>query len=697
MVQIQILTPDNHCTISMASSCYHFCCFFQTHINIGWKTINKKKEYSLVSDTRGGGMRTVPISDDATLQDVIEIGKTIFRIPKTTSAVLLVGKSKEPLSSFKTFTHSGNTYRHYLKDNGLFASKAKFYMVEGETEKEKIFDQERSQEKTIATATNTKESSNERSPAKRKATATDTKESSKRFKLCGDTKKSIDERSQEKRKTTATETTESSKRFKLCNEEMKQNVYIRYRLEKESKYTSSKYHVSCYGRYQCFEMLNSSVGPIMPETFQPCAEGFEVMEVTDKSKNLTEQRFEANYTMGYDNKDHLFAVKRKTYDKKTECKWFKDDEIISHGPNLYVWYPEESGNYKCKIGDDEYTFGRVTQCKPEDIGEATAKNSDNDNMIHATTSADDKKNENDSSSKEEREEELEMGPSKSKDQKSGNEATPFENVYTIPSSEVKMEYPAIGKGSFGIVYKGDWNGTAVAVKMFKKKNMRNMIASSMDTILEEIRVHKSLVHPNIVLLLGVYISPKETGLVSEFISGKDLDVFLHEGNIKGERRVPLVKQITCAVVYMHSRKVIHKDIKPENILVSNDQNCAKLCDYGISQIIKSENSGYTQVVSKEAIWGTPAFMLPETHLLNTTPSLPSDVWSLGCTLVELLTNSRIWGKLGIHAIAAKMENKRLPDSTKKLKAQFKKGIMAWDPLKRISASDFMKNHVSKWN
>ena len=80
MVQIQILTPDNHCTISMASSCYHFCCFFQTHINIGWKTINKKKEYSLVSDTRGGGMRTVPISDDATLQDVIEIGKTIFPV-----------------------------------------------------------------------------------------------------------------------------------------------------------------------------------------------------------------------------------------------------------------------------------------------------------------------------------------------------------------------------------------------------------------------------------------------------------------------------------------------------------------------------------------------------------------------------------------------------------------------------------------
>ena len=109
----------------------------------------------------------------------------------------------------------------------------------------------------------------------------------------------------------------------------------------------------------------------------------------------------------------------------------------------------------------------------------------------------------------------------------------------------------------------------------------------------------------------------------------------------------MAKQICQAVAYLHNLKppIVHRDVKPANVLVANSTHVTKLCDMGLSKL-KSAGTLTHQTTSTTPP-GTPAYMAPECLLQRkkATIAMQSDVWSLASTLIELFTEKDCWDRL----------------------------------------------------
>ena len=202
----------------------------------------------------------------------------------------------------------------------------------------------------------------------------------------------------------------------------------------------------------------------------------------------------------------------------------------------------------------------------------------------------------------------------------------------------------IGRGSFGVVFKGVWSGTDVAIKDIKVRNAKRL-KSVMET---EVQVHTMARHPNITQIMAVSIEKNHIYIVSEFVDGANLEelLFGEDGKIKeniAEKKIYIAKQVTQAVAYLHNLKppIVHRDIKPANIIVAKDSYVTKLCDMGLSKL----KSATMQAVTATGVPGTPHYMAPECILCKKKSDLNSDVWSLACTLLELLTQKDCWEDL----------------------------------------------------
>ena len=181
----------------------------------------------------------------------------------------------------------------------------------------------------------------------------------------------------------------------------------------------------------------------------------------------------------------------------------------------------------------------------------------------------------------------------------------------------------IGDGAEAAVFEVKKNGfkKKLALKRYKKVN------NLKDGIPMEIEIAKLLKHPNCINIFESFRLAS-----GEFIVSMPLAKLgsLHNTNqpeISPMEAVLLLDNIGKALQYMHSHGIIHRDIKPQNILVFNDH--FTLCDYSVSAILKSEDellSGYT---------GSPIFMAPEVSPIAYKPK-PPDMWSLGVTVFSLL-------------------------------------------------------------
>lgn len=154
-----------------------------------------------------------------------------------------------------------------------------------------------------------------------------------------------------------------------------------------------------------------------------------------------------------------------------------------------------------------------------------------------------------------------------------------------------------------------------------------------DALLREAKLAQLLAHPNIVTVHDV-LSEDEgqpPSLIMEYVPGTSLDAFL-----KGGKPLPLdfciavVLQIADALEHAHSMGVVHGDIKPSNILVTDDEETVKLVDFGISKLLGGE-SGPT-----DRLFGTPRYVAPE-QLAGKEADPRSDLFSLGVVFYEMLT------------------------------------------------------------
>lgn len=194
----------------------------------------------------------------------------------------------------------------------------------------------------------------------------------------------------------------------------------------------------------------------------------------------------------------------------------------------------------------------------------------------------------------------------------------------------------IGHGSFGTVYTGlDLDtGVLMAVKeiRFDKSSIKEI-----KSIRDEIEIMKKLDHPNITQYLGTSQQDNFLYILTEWIPGGSIKQLISKfGKLTEEIIHSYTLQILNGLIYLHSHNVLHRDIKPANVLVS-DKGTVKLADFGASKQLRD----FSSETFEESLKGTPYYLAPEV-IIDRRYSYASDVWSLGCTVYEMVTGYPPW-------------------------------------------------------
>ncbi len=214
----------------------------------------------------------------------------------------------------------------------------------------------------------------------------------------------------------------------------------------------------------------------------------------------------------------------------------------------------------------------------------------------------------------------------------------------------------LGEGASGVVFKATRisGGLAVSIKVFRKELLRD--AEAVRRFEKEIQILKMLSHPNIVSIIGSGIL--ESGapyMVGELIQGQSIRNQLDEGLVFEPRAVASVTREVCrALHYAHTQSIIHRDLKPSNIIV-DDNGIAKVVDFGVAKAIGYTGDTITQI---GAFVGTPSYMSPE-QCLGHYVDARSDIYSVGCTMFEMLTGVQAFASANpVEAIAQQVSDDR---------------------------------------
>ena len=194
----------------------------------------------------------------------------------------------------------------------------------------------------------------------------------------------------------------------------------------------------------------------------------------------------------------------------------------------------------------------------------------------------------------------------------------------------------LGEGTYGVVYRAkDQKGQEIyALKKIRLQAEEEGIPS---TAIREISLLKELNHVNIVKLYEVLHSPKKLTLVFEYVE-QDLKKIIDAANGKG-LEMNLVKsflyQLLRGVDYIHKNKVLHRDLKPQNLLINKD-NIMKIGDFGLARGYGIPVKNYTHEVV--TLWYRP----PDVLLGNKTYGTTVDMWSIGCIFAEMVTGKPLF-------------------------------------------------------
>ena len=211
------------------------------------------------------------------------------------------------------------------------------------------------------------------------------------------------------------------------------------------------------------------------------------------------------------------------------------------------------------------------------------------------------------------------------------------NVYPPTKINFYKYGRLIGQGAFGKVNIGlnVLSGRVVAIKSFNKDKL-TINSENMKKIMYETNLMQKLNHPNITKILEMFEDDKYILIIMEYINGGNLFSFVKKRRKLSEKIAKfLFKQIILGIKHIHSKNIVHRDIKLENILIDLN-NRVKICDFGIGVILRSEDELlYDQC-------GTPMYMAPEIILSSKKKGykgFPVDIWSSGIALYIMLSGT----------------------------------------------------------
>ncbi|XP_056137590.1 death-associated protein kinase 2 isoform X1 [Lampris incognitus] len=255
---------------------------------------------------------------------------------------------------------------------------------------------------------------------------------------------------------------------------------------------------------------------------------------------------------------------------------------------------------------------------------------------------------------------------------------------------------ALGSGQFAIVKRCTEKSTGLefAAKFIKKRQSRaSRRGVRREEIEREVDILQQIQHPNIVTLHDVYENRTDVVLILELVSGGELFDFLaQKESLSEEEATQFIKQILDGVQYLHSKRIAHFDLKPENIMLL-DKNVPlpriKLIDFGLAHKMEAG-------ADFKNIFGTPEFVAPE--IVNYEPlGLEADMWSIGVITYILLSGASPFlgdtkqETLGNISAMSYQFDEEFFSSTSELAKSFIRQLLEKDTRKRLTIQDAL-NH-----